>query len=137
MTGNVEASPDFRRELSLVLLNQAGEELFRSPPHFSAVESERIGEAGVDEFFSIRLAEASGSGSRNTCVVVADLEGTEIFRTPAFLSSSDADQIKADGIDDHFALTIAPAEGIRYAGMRWDFTLLCWQSLESRELQVA
>ncbi len=134
MTGNPEASPDFRRELSLVLLNESGEEIFRSAPLFSAVEAEAIGRAGVDEFFTMQVVKHQDRGA---CVVVADLLGNEIFRTPAFLSTQDAEQIKADGVEDHFAVTIAPVDGVKYAGMQWSAESLRWKQVEALELQTA
>ena len=139
LTGNPESSPDFRRELVLVLLDGSGEELFRSAPLFSAVEAERIGAEGVDEFFTLRLAESSQvqRSAVSNCVVVSDLSGNEIFRSPAFLSASDAGQIGQEGIEESFAVTIVPAAGVQYSGAKWNACRLCWDRVESRELQEA
>ncbi len=139
LTGNPEASRDFRKELALVLLDGEGNELFRSASLFSAVEAERIGDAGADEFFTLRLAQASQvqRSGLNTCLVVADLSGNEIFRSPAFISASDAVRINAEGIEDHFAVSIAPAAGVNYPGLQWCASYLCWTPAESRELQEA
>ena len=139
LTGNPESSPDFRRELVLVLLDGSGEELFRSAPLFSAVEAERIGAEGVDEFFTLRLAESSQvqRSAVSNCVVVSDLSGNEIFRSPAFLSASDASRIGQEDIGDHFAVTIVPAAGVQYSGVKWNACRLCWDRVESRELQGA
>ncbi len=139
LTGNPESSPDFRRELVLVLLDGNGEELFRSAPLFSAVEAERIGAEGVDEFFTLRLAESSQvqRSAVSNCVVVSDLAGNEIFRSPAFLTASDASKIVQEDIADHFAVTIVPAAGVQYSGVKWNACRLCWDRVESRELQEA
>lgn len=136
LTGNPEGSPDFRRELALVLLDASGEELFRSAPLFSAVEAERIGAEGVDEFFTLRLAESSQvqRSAVNTCVVVSDLAGNEIFRSPAFLSASDASEIGQDEIGEHFAVTIVPAAGVKYPRLKWCSSYLCWERVEEKEL---
>ena len=137
LTGNPESSPDFRRELVLVLLDAFGEELFRSAPLFSAVEAERIGGEGVDEFFTLRLVESSQvpRSAVNACVVVSDLCGTEIFRSPGFLSVSDVIRINQEGIEECFAVTIAPAAGVEYSGQKWNACRLHWDWVESRELQ--
>ena len=139
LTGNPESSPDFRRELVLVLLDASGEELFRSAPLFNACEAERIGDAGIDEFFTLRLAESSQvqRSAVSNCVVVSDLSGNEIFRSPAFLSASDASRIGQEDIGDHFAVTIVPAAGVQYSGVKWNACRLCWDRVESRELQEA
>jgi hypothetical protein len=136
LTGNPESSPDFRRELVLVLLDASGEELFRSAPLFSAVEAERIGGEGVDEFFTLRLAESSQvqRSAVSGCVVVSDLSGNEIFRSPAFLSASDASKIGQEGIEECFAVTIVPAAGVKYSGLKWNACHLHWDRVESREL---
>jgi hypothetical protein len=137
LTGNPEASPDFRRELVLVLLNGSGDELFRSAPLFSAVESERIGAEGVDEFFNLRLAAVSPvqRSGFDTGIIVCDLCGNEIFRSPAFLSESDAIRIGQEGIEECFAVTIAPSAGIKCPGMKWNACRLHWDRVEGRELQ--
>ena len=139
LTGNPESSPDFRRELVLVVLDGSGEELFRSPALFSAVEAERIGGEGVDEFFALRLAESSQvqRSAVSNCVVVSDLSGNEIFRSPAFLSASEASKIGREEIGEHFAVTIAPAVGAQYPGMKWNASYLCWDRVETQELQEA
>lgn len=140
LTGNPESSPDFRRELVLVLLDGSGEELYRSSSLFSAVEAERIGAEGVDEFFKLSLAAVSPvqRSGLNTCIVVSDLCGNEIFRSPAFLSASDVIRIgQEDGIEACFAVTIAPSAGIKYPGMKWNACRLHWEQVESRELQEA
>ena len=139
LTGNPESSLDFRRELVLVLLDASGEELFRSAPLFSAVEAERIGGEGVDEFFTLRLVESSQvqRSAVNTCVVVSDLSGMEIFRSPAFLSASDARKIGHEGIEEHFAVTIVPAAGVQYPRLKWCSSYLCWERVEEKELQEA
>lgn len=139
LTGSPESSPDFRRELALVLLNCRGEELFRSAPLFSAVESERIGAEGVDEFFKLRLAAVSPvqRSGFDTGIIVCDLCGNEIFRSPAFLSESDAIRIRQEGIEESFAVTIAPAAGVKHSRMKWNACRLHWDRVESRELQEA
>lgn len=139
LTGSPEASADFRRELVLVLLDGSGEELFRSAALFNVCEAERIASAGIEEFFTLRLVETS-QGQRsavNTCVVVSDLCGTEILRSPAFLSASDAARIIQDGIEEFFAVTLAPAAGVKYSGQKWNACHLHWDRVESRELQEA
>lgn len=139
LTGNPESSPDFRRELVLVLLNGSGEELYRSAALFSAVEAERIGAEGVDEFFKLRLADAAHSqrSGFNTCIAVDDLCGNEIFRSPAFLSASEASRIRQEGVEECFVVTITPAAGLEHTGMKWNASYLHWDRVENQELQAA
>lgn len=139
LTGNPEASIDFRRELVLVLLNESGEELFRSAALFNAIEAERISGEGVDEFFKLRLADASPvqRSGFDTGIIVSDLCGTEIFRSPAFLSPADASRIRQEGIEESFAVTIAPAAGVKHSRMKWNACRLHWDRVESLELQEA
>ena len=139
LTGNPESSPDFRRELVLVLLDASGEELFRSSALFNAIEAERISGEGVDEFFKLRLAPVSSvqRSGFDTGIIVSDLCGTEIFRSPAFLSASDASRIHQEGIGEFFAVTLAPAAGVKYSGQTWNACRLHWERVESRELLEA
>lgn len=54
------SSPDFERNICVVLRDRNGNEIFRSAPLFSAVEAERIGDQGADEYFEVGMMPADG-----------------------------------------------------------------------------
>jgi hypothetical protein len=54
------SSPDFKREICAVVRDKSGREIMRSAPLFSAVEAERIGDAGAEEYLTLSLEPADG-----------------------------------------------------------------------------
>ncbi len=54
------SSPDFQRNICVVLRDKTGREIFRSAPLFSAVEAERMGDQGIEEYIETGLEPADG-----------------------------------------------------------------------------
>jgi hypothetical protein len=68
---------------------------------------------------------------KSICLIIKDRAGNEIFRSSPSFSVTEAERIGDAGADEFFHISLAPEQGVKIPGCRWDDDLFCWVSMPS------